>query len=72
MSVHVIYNCDGCFATTEPIHLGSKFVGINGRSYGFGKRHYEQPKDKAPDGWVAYDLIGCCYCPTCAADLEDK
>ena len=69
MSVEVTFKCDGCDNKSNAIRLDSKFIGINGKSYGFGTRQYEQPKDKAPEGWIAYDLIGCTYCPTCAENL---
>ena len=69
MSVKIIYECDGCIERSEPIVMGREFKGITGRNYGFGSYKYEQPKDHAPKGWIAYDSIGCCYCPDCANEL---
>lgn len=71
MSVNVIYSCDGCDSHSEPIRLSRQFQSISGRGYGFGSYEYDQPKDKAPDGWVAYDpYTGCCYCPDCWSKLS--
>lgn len=69
MSVKVIYECDGCEIKSELIRLGRQFKGVCGRTYGFGRYAYDQPQDKAPEGWIAYDLIGCCYCPECTNEL---
>jgi len=65
MSVHAIYECDGCFTTTQAT-LRSEFVSVSGRSYGFGSRVEQKASQVAPDGWIAFDpYTGCCYCPTC-------
>jgi hypothetical protein len=71
MSVKVTYECDGCENVSDPVMLESKFVALSGKSYGLGSRVCERAKDKAPAGWIAYDLIGCCYCPDCAAEFKE-
>ena len=74
MSVEVTFSCDGCdVAITGTSSLDRTFKGFNGKSWGFGRYHLDEPQDLAPEGWVAHDpYTGCCYCPDCWSKIEDK
>ena len=73
MSVTVNFSCGGCDAKAKgTTFLKRTFHGLNGKSYGFGHWHFDQPQDVAPDGWIAFDpYTGCCYCPKCWAEIEN-
>ncbi len=72
MSVFVQFHCDECFAKSEHVRVTDKFVGISGRSHGFGSRVEQKVSDVAPEGWITFDLIGCTYCPECAGSLRQN
>jgi hypothetical protein len=71
MTVRIHLTCNGCFAETTTEPLKRIFHSFNGLGHGFGR--YEEPTvDKAvdPTDWVAFDIIGCTYCPECQKSLE--
>ena len=61
-------HCGGCDATTPAGQVRQVFRSFSGRSYGLGNYH-EAIEWDLPDGWVKFDLIGCTYCPSCAAEI---
>jgi len=71
MSITVTFACNGCFKVAEETpRLARHFDSFNGKGHGFGHYRYDTAEDVTPEGWVAYDIIGCCYCPDCVAELE--
>ena len=65
MSVEVVYQCDGCDATTQAT-LRSRFVSFSGRDSGFGSVVEDKASGVAPEDWVAFDpYTFCTYCPAC-------
>lgn len=71
MAITATFRCDGCDAKAEGTKpLGRQFHGITGRAHGFGHHRYDTANDVVPDGWTAYCIIGCCYCPACTAELN--
>ena len=72
MSVTVRFECGGCFAKTEGTKwIGSEFISLTGRGYGFGHWKRDTVESVAPDGWVAFDpYTQCCYCPKCWEEIE--
>jgi len=73
MGIEAVFKCGGCFAEAKGTRpMRREFVGIGGRSYGFGSYRFEDARDVAPEGWVAFDpYTGCCYCPECWASIEN-
>ena len=68
--IRFVYYCGGCDAKAESGHVQQRFQSFSGRAYGFGRHHIiADPIADAPDGWVAFDLIGATYCPDCAAEI---
>lgn len=73
MSIRFVFRCDGCEAKAEAGHVRRTFEAFNGKGYGFGTyRVIANPEDDAPEGWVAFDLIGCTYCPDCWKDIQSN
>lgn len=72
MSVFIYFACDGCDAETKPVRAESEFRSFSGKSYGLGRRLEPSLSSLAPEGWVAYDLIGCTYCPSCVSALNEE
>ena len=72
--ITVNFECGGCLQKAQgTTWLSRRFVSISGKSYGFGHYEYDTPQDVAPEGWVAFDpYTGCCYCPTCWAEIETE
>lgn len=71
MSIVATFNCDGChrFQASKKIPQ-RRFIGVNGKSHGFGHWEYDTFEDIAPNDWVAFDpYTGCCYCPECWAGI---
>ena len=70
MSISFLYRCDGCNNEATAGHVRRVFKSFSGRNHGFGVHHVDaDPVRDAPDGWVAFDLIGATYCPDCAAEI---
>lgn len=68
--IRFVYYCGGCDNVAEAGHVRQQFESFSGRGYGFGAyRVIADPVMDAPDGWVAFDLIGATYCPGCAAEI---
>ena len=68
--IKFVYYCGGCDAKAESGHVRQTFRSFSGRDYGFGQYHViADPEKDAPEGWIAFDLIGATYCPTCAESL---
>lgn len=73
MSVTVKFECGGCFDVADGIRsLERRFVGVTGKSYGFGRWEYDSVQNVAPNGWVAFDpYTGACYCPKCWKEIQE-
>jgi len=71
MAISFVYVCDECGATAQVTAPRREFVGLTGRSYGFGGYQFPTPKGNAPQGWIDYCIVGCTYCPQCADKLTD-
>lgn len=72
MSIQLIYCCDGCGAEARSGRVARKFESFNGQGYGFGVYRIDaDPVRDAPDGWIAFCIIGCTYCPSCADGMEE-
>ena len=68
--ITVTFHCGGCSAKAEGTsNVKQTFHGITGRPHGFGSYVEEKPSTKAPEGWVAFDIIGATYCPKCAEEI---
>lgn len=71
MPARLFLSCDGCHTETKSEKfLARRFIGVTGRSYGFGRWEHDTPQDIAPEGWiVSDDATGCTYCPECWAEI---
>lgn len=69
MSISLTFHCGGCDATAPGTdRIRQRFEGTQG-NWGFGHHVETKASDLAPEGWVAFDLIGATYCPKCADDI---
>ena len=70
--IRVVFSCGGCDAEafgTAP--LTRRFESVSGRDHGIGRYvPANTVQDVTPPGWVAYDMIGATYCPTCWTEIE--
>ncbi len=71
MSIRFLYRCDGCNNEAVSGHVSRTFESFSGRDHGFGVHRVEaNPERDAPDGWIAFCILGCTYCPDCAKELQ--
>lgn len=64
-------HCGGCEATTDAGKVVQRFNSFDGTGHGLG-RHSVEIEWTLPADWVRFDLIGCTYCPQCAAEIWPK
>lgn len=71
MSISMVFSCDGCFKTAPAVSIKREFESLNGRGWGFGRYVvHSDPESLAPEGWTAFCIVGCTYCPECTAEID--
>lgn len=62
----MVFSCDGCSKIAPPVPVRREFASLSGRGWGFGRYVVDSdPESLAPEGWTAFCIVGCTYCPEC-------
>lgn len=70
MPITIHMRCGSCDVEKE-VPIKRIFQSFSGRGYGLGVYHVPTVEQAVADtGWMAFDIIGCTYCPACWKEIE--